>query len=191
MKTHPFEPLVFNETTFLFIGTLPPESARFYFSNSHNTRLWDIINSISLGINDISIGSNEFDKTKKEILIKAVKGGITDIIYNYTRTDYSSTKDDDIIPISYNNILELTVKHNINRLFFVYQNAYKWFKHSLTGKDPVPIRKLTGSYTPGFLEDIQYNGRKITCVLLPAPLNRGRAGETLQFKLNFYRDHIL
>lgn len=191
MRTHPFSPMIYKESKSLLIGTLPPEGATFYFSNSSNTRLWDILYSISVGSNEISYGSNEFEGVKKESLLRKLNIGITDIILNYKRTDYKSTKDKDIIPLSYNNLLELAYNHNVDRLLFVYQNAYKWFKHSLTGEFPEKIQKLPGSYKPGLLEDFQFNGKKITCVLLPAPLNRGRAGETLQFKLNFYKDHIM
>ncbi len=42
MRLHPFKPIIPDNAKKLLIGTLPPESAPFYYSNSSNTRLWDI-----------------------------------------------------------------------------------------------------------------------------------------------------
>lgn len=192
MKTHPFEPLVFEETKKLIIGTLPPETAPFYFSNDRNTRLWDLLFSIDKDFSEISTNSNNLEREAKCEILKRLNLGIADIIYKYDREVNSSTKDDDIIPKEYKNIIEIAENSNINEFLFVYQNAYKWFLHSLSKQYPVKTRNLNNQkYQIGFLQNIKFKSKEINCYLLPSPLNRGRKGETLLFKLDFYRKLIL
>jgi len=192
MKTHPFEPLAFEETKKLIIGTLPPETAPFYFSNGSNTRLWDILSSIDRGIAEISTKSNDLTRETKYDILKRLNLGIADIIYKYEREVSYSTRDKDIIPKEYKNLIEIAENSSVNEFLFVYQNAYKWFLHSLSHHCPVKTRDLNNQqYQIGFLQNIKLKNKEIKCYLLPSPLNRGRRGETLLFKLDFYRKLIL
>ncbi len=190
MKTHPFEPLIFETSKALLIGTLPPETAEYYFSNSSNTRLWDILLSIQQGKAHLSKGSNELSRQVKQHVLEDLGLGIYDIIYEYERSDYSSTKDKDIVPIEYSNLLQLIENTQVEKLLFVYQNAAKWFMHSLTNEKPVHISKLKSQFEYGTFNVIETGGRKVECKLMPSPLNRGRKGETLDFKLNLYKKEI-
>ncbi len=191
MKNHPFKPLISNGTRKLLIGTLPPEEVKFYFSNSSNTRLWDILTAISEGSDVVAKGGNIMSDQEKINILKKLGLGITDIIYTYERDDYYSTRDADINPKTYLDLLGLASKKEISDLLFVYQSAYKWFLHSLQKAEPVRLKRLKGKYGTGWQNRIEYKGAFINCTLLPSPLNRGRKGETLLYKLAFYRSHIL
>lgn len=175
----------------MLIGTLPPESVSFYFSHSTNTRLWDILNAIFLKQKVVSKGGNNLSENDKIKILDGLGLGITDIIYGYNRTEIDSTRDDHIRPKAYKKLLDLAVENNINELLFVYGSAYKWFLHSLEDLPPVQLSRLKGSYQIGFQKECVYRGKNIKCVLLPSPLNRGRKGETLSFKLDFYHKFIL
>lgn len=190
MKTHPFEPLIFKNTRKLVIGTLPPESATYYFSNSSNTRLWDILKSIQEDNPYVSRNSNLLSKEEKHKILKSLSLGIYDIIYKYERIDINSTKDKDIIPLEYSNILDLIENTKVEELLFVYKNAAKWFLHSLTKIKPVKCNQLKNNLNYGIFKELILNNRKIACSLLPTPLNRGKLGETLKFKLDFYKTEI-
>ncbi|ANE51504.1 hypothetical protein [Flavisolibacter tropicus] len=190
MRTHPFKPLITKNTKKLLVGTLPPEDVSFYFSNSSNTRLWDILTAINEHSNYVNRGGNELsDRTKIEIL-NSLNIGITDIIYRYDRDDYNSTKDKHIQPKEYKDLLQLSVDNNINELLFVYQSAFKWFVHSLEKVEPVRLKKLKVKYVIGPVGEFKFQDKTIRCILLPAPLNRGKKDETLAFKLEFYRKYI-
>lgn len=192
MKTHPFKPLVFEETKQLIIGTLPPETAPFYFSNGRNTRLWDLLTSIDNGRSEISTNANNLNSEAKCNILKHLNLGIADIIYKYDRVVFSSTSDKDIIPIEYKNLIEIAKNSNIDKFLFVYQSSYKWFLHSLSNQCPVKLSELDNQqYQIGFIQNIRLENKEIQCYLLPSPLNRGRRGETLSFKLDFYRKIIL
>ena len=188
---HPFNPLIFKSTRKLLIGTLPPEGVDFYFSNSSNTRLWDILQAIYLGNDVVGRGGNLLSKKEKNAVVEGLGIGISDIIYEYQREVESSTQDAHIIPVEYKNLLELAVEHGIKEFLFVYSSAYKWFLHSLTGNVPVVLRSLRGANKVGELEVFLYKGLSIKCVLVPSPLNRGRKGETMLSKLEVYRRYIL
>lgn len=191
MNYHPFLPLISNNTKKLLVGTLPPEGVKFYFSNSSNTRLWDILKSINENLKFISYGSNNLSNNQKIEILDNLKIGISDIIYSYERDEYNSTKDSDINPKEYKNLLQLVIDNNISEILFVYQSAYKWFLHSRENTEPVRLKKIKSKFIIGKQESIEYKGKIIKCTLLPSPLNRGRKGETLEFKISFYRKYIL
>jgi G:T/U-mismatch repair DNA glycosylase len=190
MLTHPFKPQISKATKKLLIGTLPPENVPFYFSNSTNTRLWDILSAIKENKNHVGSGGNNLSNVEKIEILEKLKIGITDIIYGYER-DEPSTKDKHIDPKEYNDLLQLALDNNIDEMFFVYQSALKWFIHSLKKTEPVRLKKLKGKYIIGRQPEILAQEKIIKCTLLPPPLNRGTKGQTLDFKLGFYRKHIL
>lgn len=191
MKVHPFKPQISETAKKLLIGTLPPEGVKFYFSNSTNTRLWDILIAINDRSETVGKGGNTLSKREKIEVLDKLNIGISDIIYKYKRDDHFSTKDRHIDPKEYKNLVQLAVENEITELLFVYQSAFKWFIHSLKNVTPVRLSKLALKCEIGPQSEIKSEGRIIKTVLLPSPLNRGRKGETLSFKLNFYRKHIL
>ena len=192
-KKHPFPPLIHKETRKLLVGTLPPANAKFYFSNSSNTRLWDILSSIDQGLSIVCKGSNGLGEKDKQAILKRLNLGITDIIYGYEREEgfFDSTRDKHIIPKEYKKLIELSIQEDIDEILFVYQSAYKWFVHSMTGHEPVKLHTLKEKYNTGYLESVKVGDKDIKCALLPSPLNRGRKGENLTYKLHFYRKYIL
>ncbi len=187
---HPFEPIIFNNTTKLLIGTLPPEKAPFYFSNSVNTRLWDILQTVSSENETIYQNSNNLSDQQKEEILKSLDLGIYDIIKEYDRKNMESTKDSDIIPLKYSDIIKLVSNTEINTLLFVYQNAALWFLHSLKGGAPEKIEKLKSKLEYGVFHKLKVGSKEISCILLPSPLNRGKKGETLEYKLERYKYYI-
>lgn len=191
MRKHPFEPQISKKSKKLLIGTLPPEGVKFYFSNSSNTRLWDILIAINEGKDVVGKGGNILSDDKKIAILDKLGIGICDIIYEYDRDYMDSTKDTHIDPRSYKDILQLAVDNGISELLFVYQSAYKWFLHSLIEKMPVRLTELKSKHNIGLQQEIEFEEKMIKCILLPSPLNRGRSGETLKFKLNIYREYIV
>lgn len=191
MKTHPFKPLIPKEANKLIIGTLPPETAPFYFSNSKNTRLWDILRTIQSNETTLFNGSNEINEIAKIDILRSLKIGISDIILDYEREDYNSVQDKDIIPLKYNNLIKIAEKNSIEEFIFVYKSAYKWFLHSLFNVEPVKLEKLKGKYEIGLVNEIQLKDKILKCYLLPSPLNRGSKGQTLEYKLEKYSEFIL
>lgn len=188
---HPFKPLVNSKTKSLLVGTLPPESARFYFSNSSNTRLWDILKCIVDKEQFIRHGSNDLSPNKKEKILFELETRIYDIILEYDRDIMDSTKDKHIQPIKYSDILSLAKKEQLTKLLFVYKNAAKWFLHSLEAEKPKRVQRLKYEIEYGVFKTIKTKYGEIKCVLLPSPLNRGKKGETLEFKLATYQQEIL
>lgn len=188
--THPFDPIFFENTRKLIVGTLPPETATWYFSNSDNTRLWDMLKSISHDDESISQDSNSLSELEKSEILKSLDLGIFDIIKNYDRTKENSTKDSDIIPKKYNDIANFIIDSKVNKLLFVYRNAAKWFLHSLTGEAPILVSRVKTKLEYGEFHKFKVGNREISCVLLPSPLNRGKKGETLEYKLEIYRKEI-
>ena len=190
IKTHPFKPWINKKTRKLIVGTLPPETAKVYFSNSRNTRLWDILRAVALNADQVTQGGNDMSENEKAALLEKLGLGISDIILKYDRTDYTSTKDKDIIPLKYFSLLDFAIENNVTDLLFVYQSAYKWFEHSLLGVEPVKIQSLKGKYPSGLIRQITHKGFVINCIILPQPLNRGKIGETLPEKLKTYKKWI-
>jgi len=191
MGTHPFKPQISKATKKLLIGTLPPENVTFYFSNSPNTRLWDILTAISEESTYVGKGGNGLSINRKIEILDILGIGIGDIIYKYERDDPNSTKDKHIEPKEYKNLLQIAADNDIDELLFVYQSAFKWFLHSLKKVEPVRLSKLRSRYVNGTEQEVNFQGKVIKCILLPSPLNRGRKGETLERKLAFYRKYIL
>lgn len=190
-RKHPFGPVIFENTRILLIGTLPPETATWYFSNSNNTRLWDMLKSISLDDESISHHSNSLSKLEKMKILKSLNLGIYDIITNYDRKKENSTKDSDIIPKKYSDINNLVIDSKVHKLLFVYQSAAKWFLHSLTGEPPKMLNLLNYNLEYGEFYKLKIGNRDISCTLLPNPLNRGKKGETIEYKLGIYRKDII
>lgn len=190
MHLHPFKPIIPDNAKKLLIGTLPPESAPFYYSNSSNTRLWDILTAINEGTPIVGKGGYLFDKNRKIQLLKDLNIGMTDIILEYERAVPKSPSDKDIIPKRYNDVLQLAVKHNIEEFLFVYQSTWKWFIHSQQRLPPVTMGRLTGLFQTGPQATITHQGKQIKCTLLPSPLSRGTKGLTLAIKLEMYKQYI-
>ena len=188
---HPFAPLLTSKTKQILVGTLPPETATFYFSNSSNTRLWDILNSIAKKKNVISSGSNKLTINEKTNILSTLDLGIYDIILEYDRVVKNSTKDEHINPKKYNDLLSLANKNRITKILFVYKNAAKWFLHSLEENHPKKCVELNYQIEYGVFKTIKSKHGEIKCILLPSPLNRGKKGETLEFKLEQYRKEII
>lgn len=191
MKTHPFKPLITSKTKKLLIGTLPPEGVDFYFSNSPNTRLWDILQAIKNKTTFVSKGGNSLSPDEKKNIVDALGVGIADIIFQYQRDNLNSTKDKHIDPKRYNDLLQIAVDNNIDTLLFVYKSAFKWFIHSLQNVPPVRLHQLKTIYTTGKQADINIKSKIIKCILLPSPLSRGQKGETLAYKLEIYRQFFI
>lgn len=191
MLFHPFEPQISQHTKKLLIGTLPPEGVNFYFSNSKNTRLWDLLTAIRNEQDFVDKGGNALNPKDKIETLDTLGVGIADIIYGYERDVFTSTKDKHIVPKKYFDILQLAVDNGITELLFVYQSAFKWFLHSIGSVEPLRLGRLKVRYPIGKQQEILYKGKVIKCTLLPAPLNRGSKGQTLKFKLAFYKEHIL
>ncbi len=192
IKTHPFKPFIVPSTEILIVGSLPPEGASMYFSNSHQIRLWDILYAIWNNEKKIGSGGWNFPlKVKFEILYD-LKLGLTDIILNYQRTMPDSNLDEYINPVSYFNLTELSSTLRIKKILFVYESAARWFLHSLTGVTPLPFKRITcfnlnrGKITHPLIQHF-----KPECYLLPNPLSRGAfKGETLDLKRNVYQGFI-
>jgi G:T/U-mismatch repair DNA glycosylase len=191
MKIHPFKPLISKNTKKILVGTLPPENVSFYFSNSSNTRLWDILIAVKNNVDQITSGGNALDNFSKITILESLGLGISDIIYRYERDDYGSTKDLHIDPKEYSGLLQLAADNNISELLFVYQSALKWFFHSLGNVEPVRLKKLNTRFLVGPQQEVKFQNKIIKCTLLPAPLNRGVKGQTLKQKLGYYKKYIL
>jgi len=189
-QTHPFDPIIFENTRKLLVGTLPPETAPWYFSNSVNTRLWDILKSVLLDYESVSQNSNSLSILDKTEILKSLDLGIYDIIKDYDREIENSTKDTEIIPLKYGDIADLVVDSKVSKLLFVYMNAAIWFLHSLTGEPPKKVNSLKTKLEYGEFYKLKLGNKEISCFLLPSPLNRGRKGETLEYKLAKYREEI-
>ncbi len=149
-----------------------------------------MLQSISLDDESISHHSNNFSKLEKTKILKSLNLGIFDIIKSYDRKIEDSTKDTDIIPKKYSDIANLIVDSKVDKLLFVYRNAAKWFLHSLTGESPKMLNLLKANLEYGEFYKLKIGDREISCVLLPSPLNRGKKGETIEYKLAIYRKEI-
>jgi G:T/U-mismatch repair DNA glycosylase len=189
--THPFPPLIYSNSKKLLVGTLPPESAKFYFSNSTNTRLWDILSSLVNNYNYVSKGSNNLSQVEKESILQRLNLAMSDVIYEYERTDRQSVKDTDILPRKYNELVKMIEKTDIEQILFLYKSAATWFMHSLQNETPKPLTNLHLKCNLGVFHELQLASRKVKCILLPSPLNRGSKGQNLPFKLAYYKQHIV
>lgn len=191
-KKHPFSPIISKHSKSLLIGTLPPETAPFYFSNTPKTRLWDILYAIEQNESIVPKGKYLLPEQEKLKILENLSLSMVDIILEYERKDMNSVKDYDIIPHKYQNIISLIEEAEITQLLFLYKNAALWFLHSLTDESPKPINEIKkGQIDSVNFYSFRLNNREITCFLLPSPLNRGKKGETMDFKLKFYRGLIL
>ncbi len=176
----------------MIIGTLPPEDTDFYYSNSPNTRMWDLLKSILEGAEYIPKNSYKLPVEDKKMILEKLKLSMADIISEYERKE-QSTKDSDLVPIKYSNIGEYIEGTSIKNLIFVYESALKWFLHSLTKETPVELNKLKKikNCKYGIVKYLFMNGRRVNCILLPSPLNRGKKGETIEYKRRVYKEWIL
>lgn len=191
MKTHPWQPIILKNTKKLIVGTLPPKSAKFYFSNSTKTRLWDLLFSIQNNLDYVVQGSNDLSDEEKRNLFENLNLGIADVTYEFERDKEDSVEDKHIDPKQYRNLLTLIEGTEIDEVLFVYKNAAKWFLHSLTGEPPVRVAKLNDKIEPGTFEEKIIGDRKIKFTLMQSVLNRSRIkGETLNKRLEIYREKI-
>ncbi len=191
LKTHPFKPFIIKKSKSIIIGTLPPEGIDFYYSNSSNTRMWDLLKSIQEKTNSIPKGSYQLSSNKKKAILSNLNLSMADIIYEYERKK-ESTDDSDIIPNKYLDIKQLIKDTSITNLLFVYESAAKWFLHSLENNmsvKPSKIKEKIDNKDEIFYEFMLKN-RPINCVLLPNPLNRGKRGQTLKDKKETYEKWI-
>lgn len=176
----------------MIIGTLPPEGIDFYYSNSSNTRMWDLLKSIQEKTNPIPKGSYKLPSNKKKAILSKLNLSMADIIYEYERKK-ESTDDRDIIPNKYLDIKQLIKDTSITNLLFVYESAAKWFLHSLENNMPVELSKIKKYIDKNDDEvfcEFTLENRPINCVLLPNPLNRGKKGQTLKNKKETYKKWI-
>jgi G:T/U-mismatch repair DNA glycosylase len=189
-KKHPFDPIIFKNSKSILIGTLPPETAPFYFSNTPKTRLWDLLYTLD-NKQDV-VSKNKYLLTNEEKLevLRNLSLSLTDIILEYDRLDMDSVEDSKIIPYSYQEILSLIKETEITQLLFLYKNAALWFLHSLKGEKPRSIDQINYKIDFGEFHKLTLNKREITCTILPMPLNRGRKGETMAYKLEVYKGLI-
>ena len=187
---HPFEPFILQNSKNMIIGTLPPDNIEYYYSNSANTRMWDLLKSIK---EKTAIQKNSYliSKDDKRNLLTNLNLSMTDIILEYKR-EKDSTDDKDIIPIKYNNIENIINNTSIKNLLFVYESALQWFLHSLNKKAPIKLSKLEKLENKKYdvMYTISLNQKLVNCILLPNPLNRGRKGENLEFKKEVYKKYI-
>lgn len=189
-KKHPFKPILFHNSKSLLIGTLPPETTSFYFSNTPKTRLWDLLYSINSKQSEVSKNKYLLSKEEKLIILRSLSLSLTDIILEYDRLDMNSVEDSKILPYSYQDIFSLIKGTEITQLLFLYKNAAKWFLHSMTGENPKPISLLNFKLDSGEFHKLKIDDREITCTILPMPLNRGKKGETMAYKLGVYKSLI-
>jgi len=189
---HPFNPELINNSTNIIIGTLPPEGIDYYYSNSSKTRMWDILRSIQEKLDYVPKNSYKLSIENKKLILNKLNLSMTDIIYEYERKN-DTVKDIDIIPIKYNDIQNIVKETTIENYFFVYQSSLQWFLHSLTDEKPLMLNKLNKlkNVKYGKTLSIVVDSRTINCYLLPYPLNRGKKGETLEFKRNIYSKYLL
>lgn len=139
---HPFEPQIIKDSASIIIGTLPPDNIAFYYSNSSNTRMWDLLKSIQENMEYVPKNTYKFcNEIKKEILRK-LNLSMADIILEYERKQ-NSTNDMDIVPLKYNNIENLIENTSIENLPFVYKGALQWFLHSFGQEKPIELKKLS------------------------------------------------
>jgi G:T/U-mismatch repair DNA glycosylase len=189
-KKHPFDPIIFKNSKSILIGTLPPETAPFYFSNTPKTRLWDLLYTLDNNLDVVSKNKYLLKNEEKLEILRNLSLSLTDIILEYDRLDMDSVEDSKIIPYSYQEILSLIKETEITQLLFLYKNAALWFLHSLTGKNPKSISQINYKIDFGEFHKLTLNKREITCTILPMPLNRGRKGETIAYKLDVYKGLI-
>jgi len=187
---HPFKPFILQNSKNMIIGTLPPDNIEYYYSNSANTRMWDLLKSIK---EERAIQQNSYliSKDDKQNLLTNLNLSMTDIILEYKR-EKDSTADKDIIPIKYNNIENIINNTSIKNLLFVYESALQWFLHSLNKKAPIKLSKLQPLKNKKYdvMHTTLLNQKSVNCILLPNPLNRGRKGENLEFKKEVYKKYI-
>ena len=197
---HPFHPYIIKNSKSIIIGTLPPEGTSFYYSNSRNTRMWDILKSIQEKSNDIPKGSYELKINEKQDILSSLNLSMADIIYEYTR-EKESTDDKDIIPIKYLDIKQQIKNTSIVNLLFVYESAARWFLHSLNSNTPAKLSMVAklpmikeqkcNKDDVDVFHTFKLNGRTRQCILLPNPLNRGKKGCTLEKKKEIYKKWVL
>ena len=120
----------------MIVGSLPPEGSAFYYSNSQNNRMWDLLRSIQKDLDVLPKNGYSLSVKEKKEILQALKLSMTDIILEYDRKEDSS-KDNDIIPLKYNNIADLIAHTSIVNLLFVYKSALEWFLDSLQQKTSI------------------------------------------------------
>lgn len=188
---HLFAPFILKDSKSILIGTLPPEGIDFFYSNSSNNRMWDILLAIKNDFDEIPKNNYKLPKEQKIDILKSLNLSMFDIIFEYERRDLT-THDKDIIPKSYSDILKLIQHTKIENIFFVYQSAAKWFMHSLKKEAPLELNKLSKkidkSKSPFLV--ISHQNKNIKCFLLPNPLSRGVKGITLKKKKEIYKNYI-
>jgi hypothetical protein len=152
--------------------------------------LWDILYAIEKDEDTVPKNKYLIPEEEKIKILKNLSLSLTDIILDFDRKDMNSVQDSDIIPYSYNNIKSLIADTEITQLLFLYKNAALWFLHSLKGEDPVPINQIRNEIHSPEFHTFNLNNREISCTVLPMPLNRGKKGETMIYKLGIYKERI-
>lgn len=188
--THPFQPYIIEDSKSIIIGTLPPEGIDFYYSNSPNTRMWDLLKAIQERTDTLPKGSYKLPTSEKKEVLTNLNLSMADIIYEYERKKEKSTNDKDIIPLKYSNINELIKNTSIVNLLFVYKSAAKWFLHSLKESPPARLSAIKEKIDKDVFYTYVLDDRSINCILLPAPLNRGTKGCTIEKKKEIYEKWI-
>jgi G:T/U-mismatch repair DNA glycosylase len=193
VREHPFKPIIIPNSTRMIIGTLPPEKSPFYYSNSVNNRLWDIL--LSIKENSLNLPKSTAKKSielKLEVL-NFLKLSMTDIIKKYTRKDFASSSDYNIVPLEYMPVNDIIFNTSVSSLLFVYKSAARWFLHYLKKATPRPISQIKENFPQkeGYFYEYNLNNRLIKCILLPNPLNRFTTREQLFIKKEIYQKYII
>ena len=180
---HLFKPFIIKNSTNMIVGSLPPEGSAFYYSNSPNNRMWDLLRSIQKDLDVLPKNGYSLSVEEKREILHVLNLSMTDIILEYERKEDSS-KDSDIIPLKYNNLADVTAHTSIANLLFVYKSALEWFLDSLKQKTSISTKEY------GKICSVCLNEKNINCILLPNPLSRGKKGETLEVKKAIYEKWI-
>lgn len=190
--THPFEPYIIKNSKNMIIGTLPPEGIKFYYSNSPNTRMWDILRSVLEKTDTLPKNSYRLSTNEKKTILSNLNLSMADIIHKYERKA-DSTKDTDIIPLEYLDIKRVIKETSITNLLFVYKSSARWFLESLEGNEPARLSKITKKIDSNYdiFHTFMLDGREINCILLPSPLSRGTKGWTLKRKKDVYEKWLI
>ncbi|MGM0532948.1 MAG: uracil-DNA glycosylase family protein [Campylobacterota bacterium] len=178
---HPFAPVVFDDTTKLIVGTLPPprfsiegaplkDGDVFFCYGSADNTLWRIIDAIyGLGL--------EFAPTQKAIdqrmaFLQRYKIGICDIVESCTRTraTASDTGMKDIVP---RDLLGILRRHpKIDTLLLMgggSKNGPEYFLRRKLKSENIAL-EATSTATPK-RHEFSFEGRKIEAVSLTSPSN--------------------
>lgn len=117
---HPFEPIIYENSKILILGSFPSVKSRennFYYGNNKN-RFWNILSDIFNEEVPITIDD-------KVSLLKRNKIAVWDVIKS---CDIHASEDSSIKNVVINDICGLTNKYGIENIIFNGNTAYKFYK---------------------------------------------------------------